>query len=297
MFSQYFGQYLLNQGVITPIQLSDALTQERMTRVKIGILAINAGYLTVFQVEHIHTLQQEQDKKFGEIAVAEGLLTVAQVEMLLEKQNRRYLNLCQTLVDKGYLALDKLEVVMNKYKEDAQLSDRQFSAIQHADYEEIVRLFFDFSQYGPYEEVFYDYIALFLRSVVRLLDDQPAANYAVSGVNIRPAGDWVTSQTFAGPLGFRTDIVMSEKTLLEIARRFSGEPLDCVDELAKDSVAEFLNVTNGIFAVNMSDVGVEFDMLPQSTDVYNVALLTEKSYCVSIDLSFGEISLIICPNC
>lgn len=296
MFSQYFGQYLLNQGFITPAQLSDALTQERTTRVKIGILAINAGYLTVPQVEKIHALQQTHDKKFGEIAVAEDLLTVAQVETLLEKQNRRYLNLCQTLVDKRYLSLDRLEVVMNKYKEDAQLSDKQVNALQHADYEEIVRLFFDFSQTGPYEEVLYDYVALFLRSIVRLLDDQPVANHAASGINLRPTDGWITSQDFVGGLGFKTGIVMNEKTLLEVARRFSGELLDSVDELAKDSVAEFLNVTNGIFAVNMSDNSLELDLLPQKTEKYDGDSLPTKYYCVAIDLSFGEISLIIGLN-
>ena len=296
MFSQYFGQYLLNQGILTPQQLSEALTQERMTRVKIGILAINAGYLTAPQVRRIHELQQARDKKFGEIAVAEGLLTVAQVEELLEKQNRRYLNLCQTLVDKEFMSLDKLEVVMRKYKEDSQLSEKQLDALQRADYEEIVRLFFDFADSGPYEQVFYDYVALFLRNIVRLLDEHPLANHASSGLNICPMGEWVASQNFAGYLGFRTGVVMDERMLLELARRFSGEELEKIDELALDSIAEFLNVTNGIFAVNMSDLGLELDLLPQRVGANDAEPVAGKCYCVPIDLSFGSVTLMICPN-
>ena len=296
MFSQYFGQYLLNQGILTPQQLSDAFTQERMTRVKIGILAMNAGYMTAGQVMKIHELQQARDKKFGEIAVTEGLLTVAQVEELLEKQNRRYLNLCQTLVDKEYLSLDKLEIVMRKYKEDANLSDKQLDALQRADYEEIVRLFFDFSEAGPYQDVFYDYVALFMRNIVRLLDDQPMANHASSGLNACPFGEWIVSQHFAGYLGFRTGVVMDERMLLETARRFSGEPLERIDELALDSVAEFLNVTNGIFAVNMSDMGLELDLLPQRVGANDAEPVAGKCYCVPIDLSYGKITLMICPN-
>jgi len=63
-----------------------------------------------------------------------------------------------------------------------------------------------------------------------------------------------------------------------------------MDEMVEASVGEFLNLHNGIFLVNMSNEGIELEMTPQEVSsnmmIYNV-------YKVSIELSFGEINILI----
>jgi len=46
MFSQYFGHYLINNGLIKPEQLADALDYQRSVHLKLGVIAINAGLMS-----------------------------------------------------------------------------------------------------------------------------------------------------------------------------------------------------------------------------------------------------------
>ena len=58
MFTQFFGNYLLNQRLVSPEQLTEALELQKTTRLKLGVLAINAGYMTAAQVDEVHNAQQ-----------------------------------------------------------------------------------------------------------------------------------------------------------------------------------------------------------------------------------------------
>lgn len=46
MYTQFFGNYLLNNGYITSEQLIKALDIHRNHFVKLGVLAIHGGYMT-----------------------------------------------------------------------------------------------------------------------------------------------------------------------------------------------------------------------------------------------------------
>ena len=54
MFTQFFGNYLLNQNLVSPEHLAEALQQQSKTRMKLGVLAINEGLLSAEQVEKAH---------------------------------------------------------------------------------------------------------------------------------------------------------------------------------------------------------------------------------------------------
>lgn len=58
MFTQYFGQYLLNKGYLTPEQLHYGLENQNNTRLKLGVLAVNAGYMTADDAENINEAQK-----------------------------------------------------------------------------------------------------------------------------------------------------------------------------------------------------------------------------------------------
>ena len=74
MFSQSFGNFILNKGYLTKNQVLEALSIERETHVKIGVLAVNSGKISAEQVDQIHLFQQSTDKRFGEIAIEKGYL-------------------------------------------------------------------------------------------------------------------------------------------------------------------------------------------------------------------------------
>lgn len=289
MFNQHFGQYLLNQNKITTKQLIEVMDCERAIRVKLGVLAMDAGLMTGAQVETVHHLQRIKDKRFGELAVEQGYLTYVQLEDLLQNQNSRHLGLSQVIIDKEYLTLEQLEAVLISYKADSQLSAKQLQAIDVMNLDTGAMLL-DFTAAGSQEKVYHDYIGLLQRNILRFLDTDPVISknepigHAVSS--------WLVQQTITGEINLFTGLAMDDATLLEIARHYSGEVLTEINELAKDSAAEFLNMVNGIFCVNASNQGMELDLQLQKI-VQNQMPVFKGGYRIPVNLSFGKVDIIL----
>ena len=291
LFTQYFGQYLFNKGIISADQLCDLLVYEQSVRVKLGVLALNAGLMTAAQIEEIHTLQRSQDKRFGEIALAKGYLSSQQLDSLLAMQSSRHLGLNQAILDKQYLTLPQLAAALESFAQDNQLSPDMLQSLQSADMDQIVRLFFDFPA-DKAGDLYYDYAALLLKNIVRFLGDQPLLSRPLPPAR-QPDG-WLISQQAIGDRTLSTALLLNDASLLGLASRFSQEELTQVDELAKDSAAEFLNLHNGIFLINMSDQGLELDLRPQTVaTAYNAADSKNITGCrVPITLTFGSMELL-----
>ena len=126
MFTQFFGNYLFNEKLVTKQQLIEALEMQKFARAKLGVLAINAGYMTGAQVDEVHAEQQRMDKRFGDIAVDKGYMTEEQVEELLKNQKQSHLVIGQALVDKGYLTNEQFADALAKYKENNLIEEREF---------------------------------------------------------------------------------------------------------------------------------------------------------------------------
>jgi len=284
---QYFGQFLLNKELLNLEQLRDILNRERASRPHLGLLAIDASILNSSQVEQIHRLQQAFDKNFGEIAVDKGFLTLRQLEDLLVVQQGRRLNISQTIIDSGYLTLAELEAAWQEYKNTTSLKKGKTDAL-YGNLCGIVRAVLDFSSAGSEGDILYEYIALFLRIIPRFLGEEP-----IIALNHTRASGTLITQTMRGVVNISTGLVMNDDLLLKMARRYSGENLTRVDELALDSIAEFLNSTNGIFTVSMSEGGLELDLEPQCIQTAGVTPV-EMAFRVPIETSCGIIDFYIC---
>jgi len=290
MFNQYFGQYLLNTKKLTAQQLAEVMNYERSVRVKLGVLAVDAKFMTAKQVETVHHLQRLCDKRFGELAVDQGYLTCAQLEDLLENQHCRHLSLSQAILDKEYLTLAELEDVLADYKQKNQLTQKQLEESFTNDSDQINKEVLDFTEAGAQGKIYQDYIGVLQRNIIRFLDVDP-----VIGKNekVRTASNkWLIYQKIVGEINLFTGIAMEDEALLAIARQYSGEVLPEIDELAKDSAAEFLNMVNGIFCVNASEQGIELDLQLQKI-VQNEMPALENGYRIPINLSIGAIDVIV----
>ena len=280
MLSQYFAQYLLNNNYLTVEQVKDLLEDEKKSRVKVGILAINKGLMTAEEVKRVHQLQCSVDKKFGEVAIDAGYLTVEQLTDLLNTQDSENLNFGQAAIDKDYITLEQLEEALNNYKDDNHLAIKETIG-SYAD--------INFAQIGEAKEVYFEYVELFLRAVVRFLDTN---HLITSQKQDGSKNTWMVKQTLVGDVSLYTAMFLSDEVLIEMARRYSGEDITTVDELALDSVAEFLNVDNGLFAVNLSDRGIEIDLQPQET-CQAIDAKSEKHWLINIDTTFGVIQVAV----
>ena len=287
MLTQYFGQYLLNKGYLTPEKLHDGLENQKDTRLKLGVLAVNAGYMRADDADKINEAQKRLDKKFGELAVEMGYLKENQVEELLSSQKFEHLILGQSLVDKGYMTLQEFEKAINEYKNDYSISDKEFEAIQKDDVDEIVNIFIKFEG-SKNEKALKDYLSLFTRNLIRFIDTRAIIRDVIKLEEYE--GKWNARQNIKGKINLSTFIEAEENSFVKFASKYAEEELNTVDEMAEASVGEFLNLHNGIFLVNMSNEGIELEMTPQEV---SSNMMIDNVYKVSIELSFGEINILI----
>lgn len=287
MFSQYFGQFLLNKGYLTSEQLKTALEYQQSVRLKLGVLAVNAGYMNSKQAKLVHEMQSKFDKRFGELAVESGYLKEEQVEELLSLQSVGYLLLAQALIDKDYISLEKFEESINDYKKEYNISENQFLSLQNDNVDEIINLYVNIED-DKCEKEIKNYISLFLRNIIRFIDAEVYTNEIVKAEKYTTR--CAVTQTIKNSINFQTYISADENVFVKLASRFAEEELLSMDEMAKDSVGEFLNLNNGLYLVGMSNIGIELDM-----DSQLIVFDTEvsSSYVLPIQLPFGKIELVI----
>jgi len=264
MFAQYFGQYLLNHGLVNAEELAQAIEAEKETRVKLGVLAINRGYMTSEQVEEVHQAQTRMDKRFGEIAVELGYITDEQVSELLSSQHTAHLTLGQALIDRGIMNYNAFASALNQYKQEFSLSDEQFAEIVSGNIETLLETMLLRGELGGHQ-AWTDYIQLFAKNLIRFIDAD--IRLEQGAVDAFSACDWIVQQPILSGDGATSRITAiggSESAMLALASLYAQEPVEEPGELMEACIGEFLNLHNGIYLVNVSNAGTELELHPQS---------------------------------
>ena len=291
MFTQFFGNYLLEKRLISPEALTEAFEIQKNTRMKLGVLAINAGYMTAEQVEKAHDQQQRADKRIGDVMVEMGFLTQEQVEELLKTQPAGHLLLGQALVDKGHMTNAQFEEALKSYKEENQISDSDFDDVNDDAAQKLVEKFCNFNS-SSNSEYMTKYVSILFKNLIRFIggDFTPMEIHEINA----PLNN-VISQKLSGGLDAVTIIdTDTDISMVRFASRFSGEHLLVNDEYTKACVSEFLNLHNGLFTVNISnDANIEIQLEPQSYDETFDAADIEKACVIPIFFSFGMVNFII----
>jgi CheY-specific phosphatase CheX len=291
MFSQYFGNYLLSNGIISLDQLKDVMDVQKSIHVKVGILAVNSGYMTAAHVEEIHHLQTKMDKRFGEIAIEMGYITPDMLQKILSEQKNAYLMLGQALMDREYMTLSEIERALIAYKRDYSLSDIQLNAIQNGDIEEIVDTFVKMDNLKN-KEIYKEYISLLARNLIRFIDD----DIRIEGFSVKDSytsKNMVIQNVLGENNNLWTGMDCDETTFLKFASIYAEEEITVMEELAIESFGEFLNLQNGIFTVNKSNHGIEMELTPQKFIKFAETPDLNDAVGVTFYLPFGEINVII----
>lgn len=300
MFTQLFGHFLLNKNIINGEQLAVALEAKNSTRVKLGALAIDAGYMTAEQVEAVHEEQMHVDKRIGDIAIEMGFLTDAQVGELLSKQKTANIVLGQALIDAGYITNKQFEDALAEYKASAAFAGDEPD--DEALAKDIVSIF-DLED-DENKDFYVDYIMLLTKNAIRFIgDDFVLAGYQK---DIEITCEHLSSQDLTGEgMTYYTAIGGGDEAFINIASRYAvdtNEDIDDiteaglfeeVDEFVEACVGEFLNLQNGLFAVNMSNKkNIELDLTPQFAES-NATITLAKGLSVCLQYTFGKVEFII----
>ncbi len=297
MYDKFFGTYLLNQNIISPEELKKILAHMKEVHIKIGTLAIQEGLMNGKQVEEIVGLQKVQDRKFGELAVEKGYLEEKQLKDLLQTQSEESnLQLGQAAVDLGFLTYEQLEKELVNFARESGLSREQWEALQRGDHDEIIGQFLDFDGTSR-PSLYYQYISLLLRNIVRFLDQQPWIEPDRQSEDEKQVNNMITVfQNLSNGCQLFTGILLCEETFMRVAEQFANMSVEGDTELAHASVLEFLNLHNGLFTVNMSNRGEEYHMEPPEITRENLEYRlkdAEAGKCIDIYTGLGKITLIL----
>ena len=290
MFMGLFGEFLLQKGYINSKQLRLAYGAVDHVRPKLGTLAMNEGYMTSDQVETVHAMQVHEDRRFGDIAIEMGYLAQEQLESLLSVQKQGHAVLGQALMDQKILTMKDFNEAIEKYKKEYNLGGDVFEALTKDDVDVTVRFCLQGKRILEHE-LLTDYVSLFARSMIRFVDRFVVLCPAF------PEEDDLASEYLALQLVTQRDkksmltaISGNALSLAALGRAFSGEDITSLDALGKAATEEFLNLVNGLFAVNMSDYGKSFMMHPPLGVSASVLEGLEKEL-FAVLFRFGDFSM------
>ena len=291
MFSAFFGNYLLNKGLVQLEDMKHVLEVMHTKRLKLGVLAINLGFMTAKEVETVHDKQAFMDKYFGEVAVEEGYLTEEQLQILLSSQKSKRLLLAQTLIEEGIMTHESFENQINLYKIEYGLSDEQFEAIKSGDVHVVTTAFMTFEKEVSAQNFYIDFVTLFVKNLIRFVDMQVSIDRVQRIDELEY--DHLISQYLIGEDKLYTALGGKSEILKFLAEKYAGVSFQEFNDYAVDACQEFLNITTGLFTVNLSDQDIDYTLKPP-THVTGALVRPKKTlYRIPVKLSAGTLYLIV----
>lgn len=236
MNTKLFGQFLLEKGYVTREQLLHGLSEQRVSTRTLGDLAVATGMLSLQDVDAIHLRQHTRNEPFSQAAVQLGLLTEEQLAQLLHPQSAERLLLGQILLAFGYLTEKTLYEALAAHVTERDVDDSEL--LQHFRQSEL-------------REVGAVCVSV-MRSVFKKTLQAPVSFQSIPAVKAVSAGQFVWSQALDhGPRRFELAVQFSDAEAVAVAQAVLGIPVESFDELARDSVNEFLNILTGHVCGNL----------------------------------------------
>lgn len=266
MFGLYFGDYLLEKNKISHAQFEEII-QQQSSRAKLGVIAVAEKLLTTKQAEELNELQKHKDCRFGDIAIEKGYLLTEEVNYLLNLQGNPYHKFIQALIDKNIMTVDEINKYLDNFKYDYNFSDMDIDALKSGDIDRIIPIFVDIST-----PLAAECITLAIRNFIRFVSNNILLkkSYTVNQFSFSS----LAFQQLVGSHKIFVGLAGNDDALLDIAGSFAKENFNTMDEDAFDSVCEFINCSNGLYASKISTDDIHIDMTPPRFD-QNKTMITD----------------------
>ncbi len=263
MAVKFFGQFLMEIGVISRDALLKAVQLQESTNLKFGEIAMTMGFLTEAQIEKIHDAQRSEDLRFGDMALKLGLINVKQMQQILTRQKNGHLYIGEALIRVGALREADLPGYLDAFKADQAPYVVDGVAIPPA------------MPHIPLLEIFVD---LTFKMLCRIAD-LPLRQGRCLESNDWPSGDVVAAMDFSGPVNGRYILAVSTKVQKALARAILKE--DNVDnepqEVLQDTVMEFINIACGNIVAKATQLGLALEIHPPEILVIAPGKTTPKA--------------------
>lgn len=280
MAAKFFGQFLLEQGLIDGPQLLEALEVQRASNPLLGELAQARGWLTPAQAARINERQRAEDKRFGDIAAAMGLLDGHQVTQLLDEQKSRRKLFGEILVERGMLGRVQLEAALEAHRSDREdaLRSLELGLEGH-----------------PLAPIASAALATCSRLFPRLLRQQAQFSRLLQPGEATPWTGVVASVEIAAERPFALALGCDAATATAIACGFlTIAPEECDDDLAQDALGEFVNVLMGYVVKDVLPDDMNYRPSPPSFGGDMAALVdADPSLALVLTSPLGPVLLVV----
>ena len=248
MAVKFFGQFLVQQGIVTAEALLDAINLQDKNNLKFGEMAVTMGLITPADIQRAHNAQMSKDMKLGDLLVEMGLLTLDQMNDAIVRQKNTHLYIGEALVQIGALTGDELQKQLDAFKADqAQYVSNGIELPITTNNSKIWEMTAD----------------LTYKMITRVLDLQFRPGKCTQ-VNAIAPNFMLAAIDLSGDVEARYLISVSEGLQKSVARVILGET--SIDhepaEILEDTVMEFVNVVCGNVAAKASQMGVVMNINP-----------------------------------
>ncbi len=278
---KFFGQYLIEQGVVDSDQIRAALKLMDKENRSLGELAEAGGILTAEEAAKVNAQQRYCDLPFGELAVDMGLLSEEQVEYLVGFQDQTRLRIGQALVRLDFLPNERLHQLL----------------VQHECEQDLIRIenvaLPDGLESNLLAPVVLDLLPKLLvriaRIGVRIGKGQAAVEIPDYPVRI--------GATVTGDVGLLICLLGDEEFSLQLAgatANFDGPRLEAARQnrvLLTDGVGEFLNVLAGNAMGILERKNIITELEPPHCDPE-----LDSGYLFELAVSVGKAALVLKPQ-
>lgn len=278
MAAKFFGQFLLEKGVIDAQQLLRALEIQRVSNPALGELACERGMLTADQAMAINERQRREDKRFGDLAQAMGLLTGDEVNILLDAQKSRRKMFGEILVEEGFLTRDQLDAELRSHAGERDDAMRSLDTMVAS--HKIGR------RVG-------NSIATCNKLFPRLLRTQCQFSSVADPKN-PPATDAMALVRVAAERPLAIGVACDKATMHAIAQAFLSIPPEaCDEELALDALGELVNVLMGYVVKDSLPEDATYRASPPDFETPVSALDDGMHVLVSMTSQLGPFLLVL----
>jgi len=289
MFGQYFGRYLLEKNKISQEVFNDVVTLQKSSPAKLGVIAVAEKLLTAKQADEINELQKRMDLRFGDVAIEKGYLLSEEVTYLLNKQGNPYIKFVQTMTENHILTIEEIEQYLEEFKKEYGFTDNEIDCLKSGDIDRIIPIFVDVD--SPF---LCECVSLTIRNVIRFIHHETVLQK--SYVENKYTFGNLAFQHMHGDHQIFVGFASKEDELLNIAEPFAKESFPYLDEDAFDSICEFINCSNGLYASKLSQENVQIDMAPPMFSK-NKKLITDGEFIIVPMLFNGaHVDLIVAVN-
>ncbi len=240
MTSRFFGQYLLEKGVIGRDALLAAINRQRQTNRDFSELAIAKGYLEKRRAPSLLMAFRASDRSIDEIAVDGGYVTQQQADEVLKTQKESRIRIGTTLVEAGHLSEEQVKIRLAEF----HAQENQVQQQLQADFE-------GFAETGTLKACFNLTAFHFSRlagGVTKLgLVEEDQAEVA--------AGFQRFAQKIVGDKVFCLAVDFPPELVEMVSTQMLGMAMEPGSEAATDAVCEFVNLVGGNACTQLERLG------------------------------------------